>query len=360
MPVDTHTARMDLAFSLAERWTEAGEPAGIGGAVEFRTDVFDAATIETLIERLQRVLVAMTADPTRRLSSMDLLDAGEHARLDELGQPGGVDRPGACRRCRFRRCSPTRWRARPRRSRSAATSRSMTYRELDEASNRLAHLLAGHGAGPGQCVALLFPRSAEAIVAMLAVLKTGAAYLPIDPALPAARIEFMLADAAPVAAITTAGPAIAAGRARPVGHRCRRSRASTARPGHGVAGAGRRRHRVPHLHLGHHRRAQGRGDHPPQRHPAAGVAGLPSSRVAGQVWPQWHSLAFDVSVWEIWGALLRGGRLVVVPEAVAGSPDDFHASAGRRTGQRADARPPLRWRMLSPRGSGVGGAGGGR
>ena len=53
LPLDTRTARMDLAFSLAERWTEAGEPAGIGGAVEFRTDVFDAASIETLIERLR-------------------------------------------------------------------------------------------------------------------------------------------------------------------------------------------------------------------------------------------------------------------------------------------------------------------
>ena len=83
--------------------------------------------------------------------------------------------------------------------------RSWTYRELDEAANRLAHLLAGQGAGPGQCVALLLSRSAEAIVAILAVLKTGAAYLPIDPALPAARIEFMVADAAPIAAITTAG-----------------------------------------------------------------------------------------------------------------------------------------------------------
>ena len=76
---------MDLAFSLAEHFTEAGEPAGIGGAVEFRTDVFDAASIETLIERLRRVLVAMTADPTRRLSSIDVLDDGEHARLDEVG-----------------------------------------------------------------------------------------------------------------------------------------------------------------------------------------------------------------------------------------------------------------------------------
>ena len=52
LPADTHTARMDLTFSLAERWTEAGEPAGIGGEVEFRTDVFDAGSIEALIERL--------------------------------------------------------------------------------------------------------------------------------------------------------------------------------------------------------------------------------------------------------------------------------------------------------------------
>ena len=60
-------------------------PPGIGGEVEFRTDVFDAASIEALIERLQRVLVAMTADPARRLSSVDVLDGGERARLDGLG-----------------------------------------------------------------------------------------------------------------------------------------------------------------------------------------------------------------------------------------------------------------------------------
>ena len=93
MPVDTHTARMDLMFSLAERLTDAGEPAGIGGTVEFRTDVFDADSIETLIERLQRVLVAMTADPQARLSSMDVLDAGEHARLDEIGNRAVLTRP---------------------------------------------------------------------------------------------------------------------------------------------------------------------------------------------------------------------------------------------------------------------------
>ena len=93
LPVDTQTARMDLVFFLAERWTEAGEPAGIGGSVEFRTDVFDAASIEVLIERLERVLVAMTADPARRLSSVDLLDGGEHARLEGWGNRAVLTQP---------------------------------------------------------------------------------------------------------------------------------------------------------------------------------------------------------------------------------------------------------------------------
>ena len=83
--------------------------------------------------------------------------------------------------------------------------RSLTYRELEEAANRLAHLLAAQGVGPGECVALLFSRSAEAIIAILAVLKTGAAYLPIDPTVPDARMQFVVADAAPIAAVTTAG-----------------------------------------------------------------------------------------------------------------------------------------------------------
>ena len=94
LPAETHTARMDLTFTLAERWSETGAPAGIGGVVEFRTDVFDAASVEALIGRLERVLRALTADPTRRLSSVDVLDAGEHARLDALGHRAVLSRPG--------------------------------------------------------------------------------------------------------------------------------------------------------------------------------------------------------------------------------------------------------------------------
>src|SRR6202000_428060 len=70
---DTRTARLDVTFSLAERWTEAGEPAGIGGTAEFRTDVFDAGSIEALIERLRRGVVGRVAPPGRALFSLLLL-----------------------------------------------------------------------------------------------------------------------------------------------------------------------------------------------------------------------------------------------------------------------------------------------
>ena len=177
----------------------------LGLRVEYDTEVFDAASIEALIERLERVLVAMTADPTRRLSSIDVLDEGEHARLDGWGQSGGVDRAGAaggvdsgvvC--CAGGPCpggGGDQLRGAGRGRIASWMRRRTGWRTCWPA----------HGVGPGERVALLLPRSAEAIVAMLAVLKTGAAYVPIDPAHPDARIGFVLADAAPIAALTTAG-----------------------------------------------------------------------------------------------------------------------------------------------------------
>ena len=321
LPVDTRTARMDLTLSLAERWTPSGEPAGIGGTVEYRTDVFDAASIEALIARLQRVLVALTADPTRRLSSIDVLDSGEHARLQRWGNRAVLTQPAPTPVS-----IPALFAAQVARTPEAVAltfqGRSMTYRELDESANRLAHLLAGQGVGPGQCVGLLVERSAEAIVAMLAVLKTGAAYVPIDPGLPAARIGFMLDDAAPIAVITTTGLAD-----RLHGHHrlvidvddpAVDAQPSTALPApapddiayliytSGTTGSPKG------VAITHHNVTQL-------------LEALDAELELGQAWTQCHSLAFDFSVWEIFGALLAGGRLVVVPEAVAGSPEDLHA-----------------------------------
>jgi glycopeptidolipid biosynthesis protein len=168
----------------------------------------------------------------------------------------------------------------------------------------------------------MFPRCAEAIVAMLGVLKTGAAYLPIDPVWPAARIEFVLSDAAPRVAITTAQlrsrfdgsdllvidvndpsvdtrPATALSNPAPTDIAYFIYTSGTTGMPKGVAIA---HHNVAWL-----------------------TESLNESLPPGQVWSQCHSSAFDYSVWEIWGALLRGRRLVVVPESVAASPDELHA-----------------------------------
>ncbi len=323
LPAETHTARMDLVFSLAERYSAAGEPAGIGGVVEFRTDVFDAASIHTLIERWRRVLEAVTADPTRRLSSIDVLDGGEHARLEEIGNRAVLMAPAPTAVS-----VPVLFAAQVARAPAAVAisggERSWTYRDLDEGSNRLAHLLAASGVGPGRCVAVLLERSAEAVVAMLAVLKAGAAYLAIDPVMPAARIGFMLADAAPTVAVSTAGLA-----ERLAGHdvvviEIEDPRIQTY-PDTGLAAPAPAD--IAYLIY------------------TSGTTGIPKgvaishhnltqllkaldarlALVPGQVWLQCHSLAFDFSVWEIWGALLHGGRLVVVPESVVRSPEDLHA-----------------------------------
>ncbi len=324
MPLDTQVARMDLVFSLAERWAEDNEPAGIGGRVEFRTDVFDAETIRTLIARLQRVLEAMTADPTRALSTVDLLDRREHARLDALGNRAALTAPATPDAS-----IPALFAEQAARTPDAVAlrcdDRSWTYRELDEAANRLAHRLAGFGVSRGERVALLFPRSAEAIVSILAVLKAGAAYLPIDPGLPAERIGFMLEDAAPMAAISTAelaerlyGHHVVVIDVGDIGAPAVDTQPSTALPTpsgddiayliytSGTTG-------VPKGVAVTHRNVA--------QLLASGESGLPREGV----WSQWHSLAFDVSVWEIFGALLQGGRLVVIPDSVVRSPDDFHA-----------------------------------
>jgi amino acid adenylation domain-containing protein/non-ribosomal peptide synthase protein (TIGR01720 family) len=325
---------------------QAGPGTELGFRVEYDTDVFDAASIQALIERLQRVLTAMTADPTRRLSSIDVLDAAEHTHLDEIGNRAVLTQPAT------EVSIPVLFAEQVARTPEAVAlncgGRSWSYRELDEASSRLAHRLAECGAGPAQCVALLLPRSAEAIVSILAVLKSGAAYLPIDAALPVARIGFMVADAAPIAAITTMDL-----RARLEGHELVVIDIEDPRidsyPSTGLPMPAP--NELAHIIY------------------TSGTTGIPKGVAVthhnvtrlfdaidvglkwtpGQVWTQCSSLAFDFSVWEIWGALLHGGRVVVVPDSITRSAEDFNALLVAEQ-ISVLSQTPSAVKMLSPQG----------
>ena len=291
--------------------------------VEFDGDVFDAAGIDALIERLRRVLVSMSEDPGRRLSSMDVLDDGEHSRLDAWGNRAGLAQP-ADAPMSITAVFDTQVARAPEAVALTFEGRSVSYRELDEAANRLAHVLAEQGAGPGQRVAVLVPRSAEAVAAMLAVLKTGAAYVPMDPAHPPARMEFMIGDAAPVAAVTTAELAGRfEGQVLPVIDIA--DRRIDTYPSTGLPGASAED--VAYLIYTSGTTGRPKGVAVSHRNVTRLLASLDEDLElsAGQVWSQCHSLAFDFSVWEIWGALLHGGRVVVVPDAVVRSAEDLHA-----------------------------------
>ncbi len=163
----------------------------------------DFEVSDPLADRIQRILVEMAADPQRPLSSLDLLAGQERAELAEIGNQAVLTQPTAAP-VSIPDMFAEQVAAAPDAAALTFEGRTLTYRELDEAANRLAHLLAAQGARPGERVALFSNRSARAVVGMLAILKTGAARLPIDPAVPTSRMEFILADAAPIGVVTTA------------------------------------------------------------------------------------------------------------------------------------------------------------
>ncbi|MFI5800315.1 amino acid adenylation domain-containing protein [Streptomyces sp. NPDC051677] len=193
--VDSESAKVDLAFVLEE-----DETSGLNGIVRYATDLFDPETARGLADSLVRLLAAAVAEPDAPLDRLDVLGPETGRLVLERWNDTARDVPPLTWPELFaRQVART-----PNHPAVQDGAEMLSYAELDLRANRLAHLLRERGAGPGETVALRLPRSADLVTAVLATLKTGAAYLPVDPDYPAERIAFMIDDAAPVCELTPA------------------------------------------------------------------------------------------------------------------------------------------------------------
>ena len=302
-------AKFDLCLYLEETYGSDGEPAGIEAGLEYALDLFDPETASSMAARFQRLVRALAEDPDAPIADHELLDRAERRAIVGTWAGGGASFEASFEPDTI----PARFAAQAARTPDAIAvtfeGTSLSYSELDARANRLAHHLLRQGVGPEQFVALALRRSLDLVVAILGVLKAGAAYVPIDPDYPADRIGYMVEDSKPALTLTEEAysaldlselPAEAPevvlqpGNAAYVIY----TSGSTGRP-KGVV--------VPHRNVVRLMDATDEwfGFEPED------------------VWTLFHSYAFDFSVWELWGPLLYGGRLVVVPFAVTRSPEDF-------------------------------------
>ena len=190
-PLMTQSAKFDLSLGLVEHRAADGQPAGIAGALEYSSDLFDAATVEVMGRRLIRLLEAAVADVGQPLGSLPILETAERDTIlrvwNDTAQPVAAA------------TLPELFAAQAARTADAVAvvfeEVTLTYRELNERANRLAHHLQGLGVGPETMVGLCVERSPEMVIGLLGILKAGGAYLPLDPNYPHERLAFMLADA---------------------------------------------------------------------------------------------------------------------------------------------------------------------
>jgi amino acid adenylation domain-containing protein/non-ribosomal peptide synthase protein (TIGR01720 family) len=310
------TAKLDLVINLVE----AQE--GLAGELRYDADLFDGATIERLAGHFARLLAAWVADPARPLFQVPFVAAAEeHQLLQEWN--AGEEGAGRERRALHHRFAEQVDRT-PDAMAVVAGGERLTYGELERRANRIAWHLMAAGVRPGDRVALCLERSAGMIAAILGVLKAGAAYVPLDPAHPAERLAFTLEDSGASLVLTEgdllAGlvtpnvPVIRLDEARMESARRPEVPADPALPAYVIYTSGSTGRPkgvvVSHAHV--------------DRLFTATASAFDFGGGPGDTWTFFHSYAFDFSVWEIWGALLHGGRLIVVPYWESRSPEDFY------------------------------------
>ncbi|WP_416366877.1 non-ribosomal peptide synthetase [Pseudomonas aeruginosa] len=313
---DSRTAQFDLTLDLTD------EEQRFCAVFDYATDLFDASTVERLAGHWRNLLRGIVANPRQRLGELPLLDAPERRQTLSEWNP-------AQRECAVQGTLQQRFeeqaRQRPQAVALILDEQRLSYGELNARANRLAHCLIARGVGADVPVGLALERSLDMLVGLLAILKAGGAYLPLDPAAPEERLAHILDDSGVRLLLTQ-------------GHLLERLPRQTGVEVLAIDG----------LVL------DGYAESDPLTTLSAdnlayviytsGSTGKPKGTLLTHrnalrlfsateawfgfderdVWTLFHSYAFDFSVWEIFGALLYGGRLVIVPQWVSRSPEDFY------------------------------------
>lgn len=314
MELERETALYDLTLEFEQH------EGGVRAVVEYSTALFDEATIARFAEHLGIVLNGAVETPTRVVSELPLLTDSEYVSVvHEWSRTDGVAAPSSTIHERIAAQAA----ATPQAVAVTCGDHSLTYRELDEQANRLARHLISIGAGPEVLVGLSAERSSHMVVGLLGILKSGAAYVPLDPSYPADRLQHMVSDSSARIVVTHEGPRQRLPETEAVVVDLDRDRVAI-----GVQPAS-----APEVAAGDSNAAYVIY--------TSGSTGRPKGVVVEHrsvlnllancsplylfderdVWTVFHSYAFDFSVWELWGCLLTGGRAVIVPQAVAREPE---------------------------------------
>ncbi|MEU5980617.1 amino acid adenylation domain-containing protein, partial [Streptomyces sp. NPDC047315] len=187
-PVPNETAKFDLLVSMVET---AGQ--GVTGEVEYATDLFDHSTAQALADRYVQMVRQLVVEPTLRVGGVDALTPAERDLVVRQVNDTKAPTPHLTIPALFERQAA----ATPDSIAVVSDDRTLTYRELNHRANRLARELLRHGVGPEDLIALALPRSADLVVGMLGIVKTGAGYVPVDVRFPNGRVHHVITDSRP-------------------------------------------------------------------------------------------------------------------------------------------------------------------
>ncbi len=287
------TAKFDIVLNLVET------PLGLGGVWKYNTDLFDGSTLSRMSRHFENLLAAAVADPDLPVMEVPVLSEAERRQL-------AVETPAeSLGSLRLHEVFAVQAARSPEAAAVTFEGETLSYGDLDRRANRIANHLIGLGILPGDLVGLRLERSLEMVAAILGVLKAGAAYVPLDPTYPAERLDFMIEDSG-VSVVLSEPLSIAENDTDP------QIVVSPGHPAYVIYTSG----------------STGRPKGVVVRHGNVTRLFTATAPWFGfgpeDIWTLFHSYAFDFSVWEIWGALLYGGRLVVVPWEVSRSPEAFH------------------------------------